>query len=98
LKKQKKTQNIQKQEEEMQTARGCMGGVMYEYHSHLLPERIRNEKQRRWDRVLTEACNTCDNYSNYHDKNRFVLDDAFIETLRMKLHMEDEAYEKFTAS
>ena len=82
----------------MQKERECMNGVMYEYHSHLLPERIRTEKQRRWDRVLTAACNTCNNYSNYHDKNRFVLDDAFVEKLRIKMHMEDEEYEKFAAS
>jgi len=83
----------------MQKERECMNGVMYEYHSHLLPERIRTEKQRRWDRVLTAACNNCNNYSNYHDKNRFVLDDVFVETLRIKMHiLEDECYEKFAAS
>ena len=83
----------------MQTKRDCMNGVMYEYHSHLLPEKIRTEKQRRWDRVLTAACNTCNNYSNYHDKNRFVLDDVFVESLRIKMHiLEDEEYEKFAAS
>ena len=81
----------------MQTKRDCMNSVMYEYHSHLLPEKIRTEKQKRWDRVLTAACNTCDGYSNHHDKNVFVLDDAFVEGLRMKLHMEDED-EKFAAS
>ena len=82
----------------MQTKRDCMNGVMYEYHSYLLPEKIRTEKQKRWDRVLTVACNTCDGYSNYHDKNVFVLDDAFVEGLRMKLHViseEDEIYEMF---
>jgi len=85
----------------MQTKRDCMNSVMYEYHSHLLPEKIRTEKQKRWDRVLTEACNNCDGYSNHHDKNRFVLDDAFVESLRIKMHItleEDEKYEKFTAS
>ena len=83
----------------MQKERECMNGVMYEYHSHLLPERIRTEKQRRWDRVLTAACNTCKDYSNYLDKNRFVLDDVFVETLRIKMHvLEDECYEKFAAS
>ncbi|MDI6916581.1 MAG: hypothetical protein QMC80_02145 [Thermoplasmatales archaeon] len=85
----------------MQTPGNCMNDVMYEYHSHLLPEKIRSEKQRRWDKVLTEACNTCKDYSNYHDKNSFVLDDAFVEGLRIKMHItleEDEYYEKFAAS
>ena len=83
----------------MQTKRDCMKDVIYEYHSHLLPERIRTEKQKRWDRVLTAACNTCKDYSNYHDKNRFVLDDVFVETLRIKMHIEEgEMYERFAAS
>jgi len=74
-----------------------MNSVMYEYHSHLLPEKIRTEKQKRWDRVLTVACNNCEDYSNYHGKDAFVLDDAFVETLRMKLHivLEEERYEQF---
>jgi hypothetical protein len=76
----------------MQTERDCMNGVMYEYHSHLLPEKVRGEKQKRWDRVLTAACNSCNDYSNYHTKGSFVLDDAFVESLRMKMHimLEDE--------
>jgi len=68
--------------------RGCMDCTVHDYHSHLLPEKISSERERFWDKILTLACNTCRCYFNYHSKNRYRLDDFFVQKLSMKLRVE----------
>lgn len=63
----------------------CMDCVIYDYHSRLLPEKIVTERQRFWDKVLTLACSTCRDYSNYHSKQKHRLNDFFVQKLGMKM-------------
>lgn len=63
----------------------CMGCVIYDYHSHLLPEKITTERERFWDKVLTLACNTCKDYSNWHSRKKYVLNDFFVQKIGLKL-------------
>lgn len=64
--------------------RSCMDCVIHKYHDDL-PEKITTERQRFWDKVLTLACNTCRDYSNYHSKSRYRLNDFFVQKLGTKL-------------
>lgn len=66
-------------------AQDCMSCIMYEYHSHLIPQKIENGRQKHWDDILTKACNICNGCNNYHSNNGQRLTDHFIEKLALKL-------------
>lgn len=63
----------------------CMTCVMYEYHTYQPPKRIVSEKQRELDEVLTAMCNLCSSYSNWHDKEKYKLNDYTINKFKLKL-------------
>ena len=64
--------------------RSCMGCVIHKYHDDL-SEKIITGREMFWDKVLTLACNTCRDYSNYHSKTKYRLNDFFVQKLGVKL-------------
>ena len=64
-----------------------MSCAMYEYHTYLLPEKISTKKEKEWDRVLTHACNTCNDYSSWHSKEKYPLNEELIMHLKKELKL-----------
>lgn len=69
--------------------RNCMTCVMYHYNTNDIPEKITSWWDKRRDKILTEACNRCNDHSMWHDKDAHELTDSFVEELRIKLRMEE---------
>ncbi|MDI6708911.1 MAG: hypothetical protein QME47_07510 [Candidatus Thermoplasmatota archaeon] len=67
--------------------RDCGSCIMYEYHTYLLPEKINMKKEKDWDRVHTSTCNTCNDYSNWHNKEKYPLNDELIMLLKRELKL-----------
>ncbi|MEW6070750.1 MAG: hypothetical protein AB1485_09050 [Candidatus Thermoplasmatota archaeon] len=63
----------------------CASCLIYDYHTYNLPEKITTQAQKYKDTVLTIACNTCTNCSNYIPNNPGAkVNERFLKSLEMK--------------
>ena len=79
--------------------RCCVDCLIYKYQDNL-PDKVVTQRQHYWDEVLTIACRTCNQHSNFCDPKIYsdMINDVFVKKLenilRNKLGSKDYKEEK----